>query len=200
MLPANQDKLWQKIKEQFSGDSKLLIENGRHHSAILLLCSFIDITSSFYTGRAEEKGVGESFRKFIEDYMPIFCRTKFGDLLFSDKDKRVRDICDIIYYCYRNGTTHEGILPGGIEIIENPDDSHIMGFGAAGWVKLNIYAMLQITINGVKKYESDLYSKTELQTNFKNRFDYLNRQRFKKEVIADKQKPSRQSSSPPRHL
>jgi hypothetical protein len=93
---AEEERIWNAIKAQFLFDIKLLLDNNRYESALLLICTYIDIASSFYTGRKTKKGVGESFRKFIEDYMKIFCRMKFGDLLFSDKNKRVRDWGDMI--------------------------------------------------------------------------------------------------------
>jgi hypothetical protein len=178
---SEEERLWSDIKSQFLNDIKLLIEKNRFASALLLICTFIDIVSAFYTGRVLEKGVSVSFRMFIEDYMNIFCRTKFGDLLFSDKNKRVRDWGDMIYYCYRNGSTHEGILPDGIELFVDSDPTLIGGFGAIGTSRLNILGIYNMTVKAIEQYSADLISQKELQVNFTNRFQYLKRQRFKKD-------------------
>lgn len=183
MIEENQKIFWKNIKNTYLKDCKILIETNSLNSSMLLLCSLIDIVSSFYSGRNNERGVAESYRNFIIDFMPIFTRTKFGDLLFSDKNRKVNDIADIIYYCYRNGTTHEGILPDGIEIISDKNYNNVMGFGAVGWVKLNIYAMYNQTITGIAEYEKRLKVENELQNKFVERYNYLKRQRFKKEIL-----------------
>lgn len=182
-MDAEEERIWSDIKSQFLNDIKLLLDNNRFASALLLICTYIDIASAFYTGRETEKGVGESFRKFIEDYMKIFCRMKFGDLLFSDRKKRVRDWGDMIYYCYRNGSTHEGILPEGIELFVDRDPNLIGGIGAIGTSRLNIIGVYNTTVKAIEQYSDDLKSQKELQDNFTNRFQYLKRQRFMKDIL-----------------
>ena len=143
---SEEERIWSDIKSQFLIDIKLLLDNNRFASALLLICTYIDIASAFYTGRNSENGVGDSFRKFIEEYMKIFCRMKFGDLLLCDKNKRVRDWGDMIYFCYRNGSTHEGILPEGIELFVDSDPNFIGGIGAIGTSRLNILGIYNTTV------------------------------------------------------
>lgn len=173
---------WNELKERYLKDIELLMNNDRDISAMLIICAFIDIVASFYQGRDSEKGVKKSFREFSEKYLSDFKRVSFGDLLFnSDKNEKVNDLIDLLYFCYRNGLIHEGRLPKGIELIRNSD--FLCKNCAVGTMELNILGMYHCLLNAVHLFEKDLFNDSLMQEKYKKRMMYLDRPRFKKESI-----------------
>ncbi len=63
------------------------------------------------------------------------------------------------------------------------DPNLIGGFGAIGTSRLNIFGVYNTTVKAIEQDSDDLKSQRDLQDNFTNRFQYLKRQRFKKEIL-----------------
>lgn len=177
---------WYALYNRFLNDVELLIQEGRDESAMLLMGSFIDAISSFYTGRTTEKGVKDSFRDFVERYLSTFARVQVGDLLFNDnRSRHVNDCVDMLYYCYRNGLVHEGLLPVGIKLVR-PSEKYLFLFNAMGIMELNTPMMYLELKEAIRQYQADLETDTTLQSNFTARMEYIQRRRFRKEPYSKK--------------
>ena len=162
MKPEHRD-YWNTLYVRLSNDVELLLQEECDESAMLLICSFLDAVSSFYTGRITEHGVKESFRSFVSHYLSAFARVQVGDLLFDDsRNRRVNDCIDMLYFCYRNGLVHEGALPVGIELVRS-SEGYLFSFNAAGLMKLNTPMMYLELKEAIKQYETDLETDTTLQ-------------------------------------
>ena len=166
---------WNNFKNSYLQDISLLLDNNRDKSAMLIMCTLIDSAASFYNGRDSEAGVSNNFRLFCESYMNDFCRVGFGDLYFSPS-KKVKDVVDILYSCYRNGLIHEGQLPINIQLVR--DSEAFYRINATGRMDLNIVLMFCYLKESLSNYESDLQKDNQLQIRFKNRSEYLKRIRF----------------------
>jgi hypothetical protein len=171
---------WHTLHNRFLDDVELLLREGCDESAMLLMCSFIDAVSSFYTGRATEKGVKDSFRTFVEQYLSTFARVQVGDLLFDDsRNRRVNDCVDMLYFCYRNGLVHEGSLPVGIKLVR-PSEGYLFLFNAMGIMELNTPMMYLELREAIRQYQADLEIDATLQSKFAARIEYIQRGKFKK--------------------
>lgn len=148
------------LKKSFSKEIfspvKLLLDNGHHASAVILLCCSIDYLAKYYSGNLENKNNKDIYIDFIRKYL----RPRIHPYEF--------------YKFIRSGLVHSYFLGDKYLIGVNQDDPHFVEIGAKQKIILINPWRLKGDIGiGLSRYLRDLETDEALYLNFLKVYDKI---------------------------